>query len=156
MSRNTNIANRLREVFLNGHWIANTNYKQQIEAVNWQQATHKVDSLNTIAVLTYHINYYLVGLLNAFENGRLEISDKYSFDLPAITSELEWKKLVTDFLTNAEKFADKIEAMEDQTFDLPFIDEQYGTFLRNIEAVIEHSYYHLGQVTLIRKMILHK
>ncbi len=156
MNRNINIASRLREVLLNGHWIANTNYKEQIEAVDWQQATQKIDSLNTIAALTYHINYYLIGLLNAFENGRLEISDKYSFDLPPINTELEWKKLVADFLSNATKFADKIEAMDDQTFDLPFIDEKYGTFLRNIEAVIEHSYYHLGQVALIRKMILHK
>jgi hypothetical protein len=43
--------------------------------------------------------------------------------------------------------------MEDYIFDKPFIDEKYGTFLRNIEGVIEHSYYHLGQISLIRKMI---
>jgi hypothetical protein len=35
-------------------------------------------------------------------------------------------------------------------------DEQYGTWQRNLEAVIEHSYYHLGQIILIRKMILHE
>ena len=153
MTRNITIANRLREVLLNGHWIANTNYKEQIQSVNWQQATQKVDSLNTIAALTYHINYYLAGLLNAFENGRLDIRDKYSFDLPAINSEIEWSKLVSEFLTNSEKFADKIEKMDEKIFDLPFIDEKYGTFLRNIEGVIEHSYYHLGQISLIRKMI---
>lgn len=44
--------------------------------------------------------------------------------------------------------------MEDRIFDQPFIDEKYGTVLRNIEGVIEHSYYHLGQISLIRKMIL--
>lgn len=155
MTRNITIANRLREVLLNGHWIANTNYKEQIQSVNWQQATQKVDSLNTIAELTYHINYYLAGLLNAFENGRLDISDKYSFDLPAINSEIEWSKLVSEFLTNSEKFADKIEKMDEKIFDLPFIDEKYGTFLRNIEGVIEHSYYHLGQISMINKMITH-
>jgi hypothetical protein len=153
MTRNITIANRLREVLLNGHWIANTNYKEQIQSVNWQQATQKVDSLNTIAALTYHINYYLAGLLNAFENGRLDISDKYSFDLPTINSEIEWSKLVSEFLTNSEKFADKIEKMDEKIFDMPFIDEKYGTFLRNIEGVIEHSYYHLGQISLIKKMI---
>ena len=35
-----------------------------------------------------------------------------------------------------------------------FFDEKYGTYLRNIEGMIEHCYYHLGQVSLIRKMIL--
>ena len=39
MNRNAFIAGRLREVFLNGKWIANTNYKEQVEAVTWQQAT---------------------------------------------------------------------------------------------------------------------
>lgn len=153
MTRNITIASRLREVLLNGKWIANTNYREQIQSVNWQQATKKVDNLNTIAALTYHINYYLAGLLSAFENGRLEISDKYSFDLQPITADTDWNKLVTDFIHNSEKFADKVEQMEDHIFDEPFIDEKYGTFLRNIEGVIEHSYYHLGQISLIKKMI---
>lgn len=156
MARNLTIASRLREVFLNGHWIANTNYQEQILNVNWQQATQKVGHLNTIAALTYHINYYLEGLLNAFETGKLEISDKFSFDLPPINAESDWNKMVTDFLSNSEKFADSVEQMDDSIFDQPFIDEKYGTFLRNIEGVIEHSYYHLGQISLIRKMILQK
>lgn len=153
MTRNITIASRLREVLLNGRWIANTNYKEQIQNINWQQATQKVDNLNSIASLTYHINYYLEGLLNAFESGKLEISDKYSFDLPPITCETDWNKLVTDFIQNSEKFADEIEQMEDYIFEEPFIDEKHGTFLRNIEGVIEHSYYHLGQISLIKKMI---
>lgn len=153
MTRNLTIASRLREVFLNGHWIANTNYKEQIQSVNWQQATKEISNLNTIAALTFHINYYLSGLLNAFENGKLEISDKYSFDLPPITSQTEWHNLVAEFLDNSEKFANSIERMDDSKFDQSFIDEKYGTYLRNIEGVIEHSYYHLGQISLIKKMI---
>lgn len=151
MTRSINISNRLREVLLNGDWIANTNYKEQILTINWQQAIQKVGSLNTIAALTYHINYYLVGLLKAFENGKLEMSDKYSFDLPQINSEADWRTLVTEFLNNSEKFATLVEQMDDSIFDQPFIDEKYGSYLRNIEGVIEHSYYHLGQISLIKK-----
>lgn len=154
MTRNLILANRLREVFLNGHWIANTNYKEQLLGVTREHATQKIHPLNTIAVLTYHINYYLAGLLNAFETGKLEIRDKYSFDLPPLQSDGAWEKLVTDFLHNAEQFADRVEQMDDGVFDKPFIDEKYGTYLRNIEAVIEHSYYHLGQISLIKKMIM--
>jgi len=154
MTRNISIAGRLREVLLNGHWIANTNFKDQIQSVSWLQATRQIGNLNTIAAITYHINYYLAGLLNAFETGKLEISDKFSFDLPEINSEVDWNKLVIDFLNNAEKFATKIEQMNDELFDQPFVDEKYGTYLRNIEGVIEHSYYHLGQISLIKKMII--
>jgi uncharacterized damage-inducible protein DinB len=154
MTRNLAIANRLREVLLDGKWIANTNFKEQILSVSWEQAIQKVYNLNTIALLTFHINYYLGGLLNVFNGGKLEIKDKYSFDLPEIRSEKDWNKLVNDFLSNSEMFAKQVEQMDENRLDQPFADEKYGSYLRNIEGVIEHSYYHLGQVSLIRKMIV--
>ena len=154
MKRNLTIASRLREVFLEGHWIANTNYKEQLLSLTWQQAIQKVGNLNTVAALTYHVNYYLAGLLDAFENGKLTISDKNSFNLPEISSAEDWNRLVTYFLNNAEKFSNQVEQMDDSIFDQAFFDEKYGSYLRNIEGVIEHSYYHLGQISLIKKMII--
>ncbi|GGC95631.1 hypothetical protein GCM10011508_23540 [Flavobacterium lutivivi] len=145
------IATRLKEVLLDGKWIANTNFKEQIESVTWQEAVQKVENLNTIALLTFHINYYLSGLLNVFRGGELKIRDKYSFDMPEIKSENEWKKLVSEFLSNSEKFIIEIEKLSDDDLQKPFVDVKYGTYLRNIEGVIEHSYYHLGQVSLIKK-----
>ncbi len=156
MARNKTIANRLREVYLNGRWVANTNYKELIEDLNWKQSTTQIENLNTIALLTFHINYYLEGILQVFNGGKLEIRDKYSFDMPAITSETDWKNLVNEFLSNSKKFVSHIENMDDSQLDTPFVDEKYGTYLRNIEGVIEHSYYHLGQISLIKKMILKK
>jgi len=150
------IATRLKEVLLDGKWIANTNFKEQIESVTWQEAVQKVENLNTIALLTFHINYYLSGLLNVFRGGELKIRDKYSFDMPEIKSENEWKKLVSEFLSNSEKFIIEIEKLSDDDLQKPFVDVKYGTYLRNIEGVIEHSYYHLGQVSLIKKIIRSK
>lgn len=153
MERNLVIANRLREVLLNGQWIANTNFKEQILSLNWKQATQKVGELNTIAAITFHINYYLKGLLHVFNGGELKISDKYSFDIPEIHSEMDWKIQVDDFLNNSEKFIEQVEQLPDNLLDQPFVDEKYGSYLRNIEGVIEHSYYHLGQVSLLKKII---
>lgn len=67
MTRNLTTASRLREVLLDRRWIANTNCKEQILAVNWKQATEIVHGINSIAALTYHINYYLQGLLYALK-----------------------------------------------------------------------------------------
>jgi len=153
MSRTVIIANRLREVLLTGHWIANTNYQELLLGLTWQQATQKVGSLNTIAALTFHINYYMAGILHLFNGGALEIRDKFSFDLPPITSKEDWDKLLHELLDNAEKFANHVEQMPDEDLDKPFADEHYGTYLRNFEGVIEHSYYHLGQISLIKKLI---
>ncbi|MBK7232073.1 MAG: DUF1572 domain-containing protein [Saprospiraceae bacterium] len=153
MKRNIALANRLRDVLLHGKWIANTNFKEQITSIHWEQAIQKIGNLNTIAALTYHINYYLAGLLNVFKNGKLEIKDKYSFDLPPILSEGDWNLLVQEFLSNSELFVSQIEQMDEQLLDQSFVEEKYGNYLRNIEGVIEHSYYHLGQISLLKKMI---
>lgn len=150
------LANRLREVFLNGKWIANTNYKEQISSLDWKQATQKTGSLNTIAALTFHINYYTKGILAVFEDGILDIKDQYSFDLPPITSNSDWEKLVDEFLINAERFADTVSKMSDERLNSIFVEEKYGTYHRNIEGVLEHSYYHLGQISLIKKLLLEK
>ncbi len=154
MGRTKQIANRFREVTLNGLWIANTNYKDQLSNLTWEQATMKIGSLNTIAALTFHIDYYMSGVLNVFNGGPLEIKDKYSFDLAPIESQKAWELLLNTFLDNAEQLARSIESIPDEKWDRMFVDEKYGTYLRNIEAMIEHSYYHLGQITLIKKMVL--
>ncbi|MGE0931575.1 DUF1572 family protein [Peijinzhouia sedimentorum] len=46
---------------------------------------------------------------------------------------------------------DQVEKMDDDLLRQTFVKEEYGSYLRNIEAQIEHSYYHLGQISLIKK-----
>ncbi len=152
MTRCHSLAIRLREVFIDGKWIANTNVKHEIQSASWQESIKVVHGFNSIAALTYHLTYYLKGLNSAYETGKLDINDKFSFDLPDIKCEQDWEKLKEEFLLQAELFSDKIEAMDDAFLEDDFIDKKYGTNLRNIEGVIEHSYYHLGQMVLIKKL----
>jgi len=154
MQRTEFIANRLQEVLLDGKWVANTNYKEQLLATDWQVAVRRIGNLNTIAHLTYHINYYLAGLLQVLRGGPLDIKDQYSFDLPPIESPEDWNKLVNALLDNAVSFVEIVKHMPDHQLDEPFVEARYGSWIRNLECVIEHSYYHLGQISLIRKMIL--
>ena len=154
MESKKEISKRFREVLLDGKWIANTNYKDLLSDIDWQQATQKIGTLNTIAALTQHINYYLAGILHVFEGGNLEIRDKYSFDFPPITSKEEWEDVLHTLVVNSEKFAKHIEQMTEEQLEQPFVKEEYGNYRRNIEGVIEHSYYHLGQISLLKKMIL--
>lgn len=154
MNQSFQIANRFREVILNGTWIANTNFKDQLVDSDWQIATKKVDSLNTIAVLAQHIHYYISGILNVFNGGTLDIKDQFSFDFPEINAQEQWNLVLNKFWNDAEIFARKVETMSDEKLDSVFVDEKYGSYRRNIEAMIEHSYYHLGQIVLIKKMLL--
>lgn len=151
-TQSTQLANRFREVILNGRWVANTNFKDQLEGVSWELATKKIGTLNTIALLTFHIHYYISGVLKVLEGGTLDISDTYSFDLQPITSQGEWEALLNQFWNDAERFAELVEPLPDSKLNDVFVDEKYGTYLRNIDGMIEHSYYHLGQIVLIKKL----
>ena len=153
MKRTSAIANRFREVILNGTWVANTNYRQQLTGLNWEMATTKFDSLNTIAVLAQHIHYYISGVKKVFKGGTLDIKDKYSFDFSPIQSQNAWEEFLAKFWKDAEEFASLIEQMPEEKLKEVFVDEKYGTYQRNIDGVIEHSYYHLGQIVLLKKLL---
>jgi uncharacterized damage-inducible protein DinB len=153
MEKALQLANRFREVLLDGKWIANTNLRDQLADLSWTEATKKVGTLNTIAALSFHLNYYIGGVLQVFEGGALEIRDKYSFDLPPIESAEAWEQLLSTLWANAENFAVQVEIMTDEQLGAAFVDPKYGTYRRNIEGMIEHCYYHLGQITLLKKMI---
>ncbi len=152
MKSNQQLANRFREVLLNGTWVANTNYKDQLENLPLQIAQTKVGDLNTIAILAQHIHYYIKGVSVVFKGGALEIKDAYSFDFSPMTSETEWKSFLAILFKDAEEFATLVEKLPENNLNDPFTDKKYGTFQRNIEGMIEHCYYHLGQIVLIKKL----
>ncbi|WP_250252316.1 DUF1572 domain-containing protein [Chryseobacterium sp. Marseille-Q3244] len=153
MSSVLQLAKRFREVLFDGLWIANTNFKNQLSDITWEHAVMKVGSLNTIAMLTFHIDYYIAGLVHVFEGGDLEIKDKYSFDLAPIESQEQWENLLNKLWRDSEKFIALLEKMPDSKLNETFVDEKYGSYQRNIDGMIEHAYYHLGQVTLIKKLL---
>lgn len=153
MNSVSQLTKRFREVILDGFWIANTNFKDQLSDVTWEQAIARVGSLNTIAMLTFHIDYYIAGIVNVLEGGELEIKDQFSFDLPPIESREQWEGLLNKLWADAEKFAVLLEQMPGSKLDEVFVDEKYGTYQRNIDGMIEHAYYHLGQITLIKKLL---
>ena len=153
MKKSKALADRLREVILNGTWIANTNFKHQLTGTDWQTATRSIANLNSMAVLAQHIDYYIAGINNVFKGGTLDISDRYSFDFAPITSQQQWDSILEKFWKDAEEFAALVEKIDDEQLEQAFVDVKYGTFLRNIDGMIEHAYYHLGQVVLIKKML---
>ncbi|TCK68767.1 putative damage-inducible protein DinB [Winogradskyella wandonensis] len=153
MNHNEYLANRLREILLNGKWVTGTNFKEQIEDLTWIEATKKVENFNTIASLTFHINYYLSGVMDVFKGGELTIRDKFSFDAPEIKNENDWNELKETFIKNSERFIGFVQNMKTEQLMSAFVKEDYGSYYRNIDVMIEHTYYHLGQIILIKKMI---
>lgn len=93
MKLSQQLAHHFREVIFDGTWIAGTNYLDQLQNLTQQQVTTKGGDYNTSALLTFHIDYYIEGVLQVFLDGTLTIGDRYSFDASQLISEKDWQDL---------------------------------------------------------------
>jgi len=153
MNLSAQIAKHFKDVHFGGNWTS-VNLKQTLADVTWQQATTKIYSLNTIATLVFHINYYVSAVLKVLQGGPLDAHDKYSFDLPPIQNQENWEKLLNKMWTEAEDFAILVEQLPESKLGETFFEEKYGNYYRNLHGIIEHTHYHLGQIVLIKKILL--
>ena len=153
MNLTAQIAKQFREVYFGGNWTS-SNLKENLKDITWQQATAQVYSFNSIAALVYHMNYFVSAVLKVLQGGPLDAKDKYSFDLPLILCQEDWESLLDKTWRDAENFASLIEQLPEHTLEQTFADEKYGNYYRNIHGIIEHIHYHLGQIVLIKKLLL--
>ncbi len=149
------IARHVREVHFGENWTDSC-LKDQLEDVDWLEATTQVQGLNSISSLAYHINYYIVAVIGVLQNKPLVAQDKESFNLPPISSQEDWNNLLEKIWADAEKFAVLIENFPEEKLFEDMSDKKYGSFYRNFQGIIEHFYYHLGQIALIKKIIREK
>lgn len=153
MNTSNTLAQRLEEVLLSGKWIAHTNVQEQLMQTDFSEATQQCGRSNTIGQLAFHLLYYLEGLQRVIDGGPLDIKDRESFNMPAMLSSSDWDALRKRFLQAASQFVQSVEKMDDERLYSDFVEARYGTWQRNLEGVIEHSYYHLGQMVMLRKLI---
>lgn len=146
------IAKHFRDVYFGGNWTS-VNLKDTLAGISWNEAITKVHNLNTIAALAFHINYYVNPVLKVLQGKPLIANDKFSFEHPTINSEEDWQKLITKALTEAELFAVQIEKLNEAMLFEDFADPKYGNYYRNLSGIIEHTHYHLGQISLIKKIL---
>ena len=152
MSITAQIAKNLREVYFGGNWTS-VNLKDNLADVNHEQATQKVHTFNTIATLVYHIGYYITAVTKVLEGGTLDAKDEHSFSHPPIKSEEDWQNLLNKTWNQAQHFADLIEQIPDSQLEENFTDPKYGNYYRNLQGIVEHTHYHLGQIVLIKKIL---
>lgn len=147
------IAKHLRELYFGKNWTWSS-MQEHLTDVTWEQAIKKVHGFNTIAALTYHIHYYVAAAMGVLQGKPLTSKDADSFTHPHIQNAQDWQALLDTVWKDAETFAALIEQLPDSQLEEIFRSEEYGTYYRNLNGIIEHSYYHLGQIVLVKKLVL--
>ena len=146
------IAKQFRGVYFGGNWTS-VSLKESLSDVDWELATTKTQSLNTIASLVYHTGYYVHSVLKVLEGNPLDAHDKYSFDMPQIAYGTDWENLLNKTWMDAEIFAGLIDQLPENKLWENFSEEKFGNYYCNIHGIIEHTHYHLGQIVLIKKIL---
>lgn len=62
--------------------------------------------------------------MKVLKGGTLDISDRYSFDMPAIDSEDQWLEMVEHLIYNANQFAYQLDQMPEEMLDDVFVDQK--------------------------------
>lgn len=149
------IALHMKELYYGKNWTW-SNMEDTLQDVDWKMAATKVESINTITVLVYHINYYLGQQIKVFKGGPLEGSDKLSFDAPEILSEKDWQALKKSCNQKADEWIGLVGQLNDEILSTTFVDKKYGTYYRNLMGAVEHAHYHLGQIVILKKLLGNK
>ncbi len=152
MSITKQLANHLRAIYFGGNWTVSS-LKEHLSEISWLQAITQVHGFNSIASLSCHCTYYVTALINVLQGKPLEAKDELSFILPPLHSQQDWEHMLAKMWTEAETAATLIEQLPDTMLTDNFTDEKYGSYYRNIQGIIEHLHYHLGQIVLIKKIL---
>lgn len=146
------LAKTIREVYFGGNWTWSS-IKPQLADITWEEATHKIEGFNSIAVLLCHLHYYVAQISGVLRGGKLEGKDALSFTHPPINSMADWQELQERIWQEAEAFAALVEQMDESLLPTIFEQEKYGTYYRNLEGFVSHAHYHLGQLVVLKKLL---
>ena len=152
MTVSQHIARHVRGLFFGGN-ATGVHLQALLSDVTCAEATARVHDCNTIAVLTFHIHYYVHGILDVLRGRPLTIRDKYSFDLPPFGGQADWDALRHQVWTDAAAFAAEVEQLSDERLWQDMADPRYGSWYQNLHGIIEHSHYHMGQIALLKKIL---
>lgn len=147
------LALHLHQVFFGGNWTY-SNLREVLKDIDLAKATANRNESNSIALLTFHIGYFVSALLTVMQEKPLIANDKYSFTPPPLNTDDDWNSMVSSIFNEVEILVKLIDAMPDDKLWETFVEEKYGNYFRNINGVIEHTHYHLGQIPLLKKGIL--
>lgn len=151
MTLTQQIAKQIRDLHFGKNWT--WSYMQEhLDDLSWEEAIISYNGANSIALLVHHMNYYLNAVWTRLKEEPNTAKHELSLQPPPIRSQKDWQSLLDKTWKDAEAFAVYIEQLpESKLWEL--ISEEYGDYFRNIEGIVEHNHYHLGQIVLLKKLI---
>ncbi len=150
MNTSVEIARHLHEAYYGRNWTW-VCLEESLKDIGWQQAVAQpCAGTNTISALLFHMTFYVTTVYQRAHNQSEAYSHQDSFTAPDIRDEHTWQEQVRETFEAADKLTALIERFPDTRLHEEILPGK-GTYYKNFHGLIEHCYYHMGQIVLLSK-----
>lgn len=152
MSITNTLSDNLENAFRGNNWT-DVSIAATLVDISFAQANLRTAaSPNTIAMLVNHLWYWNTVILQRMAGDDPVVPLTNGFDPDPITSESEWQALVS----KAERsFNELAAAIRNYPLDKlgSRTNRNASTISENLFGIVEHAYYHLGQVVILKHIV---
>ncbi|GAO44050.1 DinB family protein [Flavihumibacter petaseus] len=146
------LADNLLSFAEGGNWT-DVSLLETLQTVSLEEAlTVTPGSPNTIAGLVSHLLYWNQILLQRLAGENPEIPDSNGFDLRIPGNETEWQDLIREAHESFKALGYAMEEFPEQNLDTNTKD-RHSTYRHNFFGIVEHAYYHLGQIVILKHLV---
>ena len=146
------LGKHFRQAYTGGSF-SERNLREELSDMPLSVARRTTPGGNSVLALVYHLHFYVRGVASVLAGGPLDTDDAASWATPAVTTEEAWRALVDEVLREGEVLAKALEALPEEGVWAPFHDPRYSSVFTNAMGVLEHVYYHLGQIVIVKRAI---
>ena len=146
------IATQILEAYEGNNW-SEVCVKDVVADIQFEEAVAITEaSPNSIAALLYHMMFYNNAVCQRLRGEEPHIGSDNGFDLPTLKGGNDWQQLISDAMESAKNLSMAIADFREVNL---FKENPagLGTFYKKMHGVIEHNYYHLGQIMILKKLI---
>jgi uncharacterized damage-inducible protein DinB len=146
------IAEHIKQVYEGDNWTS-ISIAETVNDVSWQQAQqHTAASPNTIASILHHLYYWNGILMQRLEGNNPSIPEANGFDAGELNDETDWNELKEITHQSFIQLADAVKNFPEEKLKVTYAEGK-SSFYKNMQGVVEHAHYHLGQIVIIKKLL---
>jgi uncharacterized damage-inducible protein DinB len=146
------LAQNLLHTFEGDNWT-DVSIADTLADISFKEAiTRTAASPNTIASLVNHLWYWNTIIMLRMKGENPVIPEENGFDVGKLNTEHDWKKLVAKTHRSFIDLADAIRNFPPEKLPDP-VSNGRSTVSRNLYGIIEHAYYHLGQIVMLKHLV---
>ena len=145
------ITQNLTATFEGNNWT-DVDIASAINDITFDEAITQTNaSPNTIASLTHHL-FFWNGIIMKRLKGNNPSGPENGYNISHIKTENDWNDLKEKTHQSFIDLANAIKNFAEEKLNETYAEGK-SSYYKNITGIIEHAYYHLGQITILKRIV---